>query len=287
MNTIKRSEVEVSVRLTDNETSTLRVAMSGYAYEQDESGQWVKVITNATYADTYDRCYGNYRQSDLLVFTEADEAVIVLALTKFQAKAKADGDRSEQVRATRLLKKVVNAIDDKLERDNEACRNQWIRKARSLNKRREIVAAGYQPDTFQIVFNENSNRGVVTVEHWTEKALAERDVVDHWSSRYLYTHTTEIEVNFVIVDGAVTMTYTHRKGGWHDKTAVAHDTFDEALTDAKAYLELCAISHNERTAEDFETIIAELAELEQDEALVMQAKVVAEADAMLKENVAA
>lgn len=288
MHNLNRSEIEVSVRLTDNETTTLFAAMGGYVYKQDENGEWGKVITNATFADTYERCYkaNGWHCDATLEFTEADEATIVLALTKFQAAAKADGNRGNQVRATRLFKKVVNAIDDKMQHMVATANGKWINKARSLNTKREVVAAGYKADTFQIVFAENCNRGMISIEQWTDKALAGRNEGHHWSF-HRYTHSTEIEANFKIVDGAATTTYTHRKGRWHDDTAVAYDTFDGAMADAVAYLAVRAAEHNAESLANFEQIVAEVAELEQDEALVLQANIVAEADAMLKADAAA
>ena len=298
MSTINRSDIEAVIRLSDNDDRTFYQAMGVYKYAVDadgspviEDGKYVKIAANPITFEVYERCYsgGGYRSKSTLRFTEADEAAIVLAITKHRDKAKADGNRGEQVRASRLLKQVINAIDAEFAKRTEQADRAWINKARSLNKKRERVAAGYQPDTFVTRLAENCNRGVVTVEQWITETLD--DVLsgknDNWSRRFGWMHTTEIEANFVIVDGAATMTYTHRKGGWTDKTAVARDTFDEAMVEAMAYLELCGTAHNERTAAEFNEIVAELIEMEQDDALVMQAKVVAEADAMLKETAAA
>jgi len=106
MNITKRSEVEVTITCLDNATIVQEALFTTFAAPV-ACGVW-------------ERCFvsGNDEFSACIKFTEADEAMLVMALTKYFAALRAMRLRSPQhgkkLRRTRsLLEQVQGAIDAK------------------------------------------------------------------------------------------------------------------------------------------------------------------------------
>ena len=267
---IARSEVTASIHMTQNESYTLRLAMAQSDLVR-EGERWIEIQRNPTTAAIYKEVvkWDDRFQSSVLEFTQENEAAISLALLQYRDAAKASGSRSDQVRASRVLKQVLVALDNAWAAANKAASEAAYKPARELVRLRDEVSEGFQPSEFVKVPKQDINRGLVRVVLQTIEQA--NGTSDDWSD---YTYSTEIQSDFRVADGEVTMVFTHRPSGCWIDGAVVHSTFEAAFAEACEWLDEAGRQRNQMRQERFAEKVARIAELEADEDTVRRAQVV-------------